>query len=366
MLNERIEKTLQEHAPVPPAGFAERSDAQVLKMMADQKKKHGFSWKAVLVCALVIVMGITTALAATVEDVNTLLYKCWPEAAEFLMPLNVSCEDQGIRMEVLSAAAGRRNALVTFSLQDLEGDRINEYTRAEISLEQLFVGFSETESGIVQLSWDPETKTAVYAQDIKTNGISMPGGAHPTLAVNSLYTPEHVLVDLLPLMKQYPERTDTVPLPEAAYPMALETYSGKIPEGMEILDPAGSLEIPLEEHTYLCGYGWIDGLLHVQVRYDNQPDEEGVNPVNGHIRLQTAAGYNPYEQADRLPEGVVGFWWDENDDGPVDREEYLFACDPADLETAVLQADIRINTPDAVLPGNWSVRIPMRMIRSIE
>ena len=366
MLNEKIEKTLREHAPVPPAGFAERSDAQVLRLVSEGKKQHRFSLKTVLVCAIVLVMGITTALAATVEDVNTLLYKYWPEAAEFLMPLDTSCEDRGIRLTVLSAAAGDRDALVTFSLQDLEGSRINEYTRTEISLEHLFAGYSEADAGIMQLSFDPETKTAVYAQEIRTNGTSLPGNARPTLEVSCLYTPEHVLVDLIPLIKECAERTDTVPLTGAAYPMALETFSGRLPEGMEVLDPAGSLEIPLEEHTFLCGYGWIDGLLHVQVRYDNRLDEEGVNAVNGHIRLETAAGYNPYDHADSLPEGVVGFWWDENDDGPADREEYLFACTPADLESAVLQADIAVNSPEAVLAGNWSVRIPMRMIQSAE
>ena len=66
--------------------------------------------------------------------------------------------------------------------------------------------------------------------------------------MESLYTPEHVKKDLLPLMEQYGTRTDTVPLPENVYPMALETYSGEMPEGLKMLDPAGSLEIPLEEH----------------------------------------------------------------------------------------------------------------------
>jgi len=364
MLNEKIEKSLREHAPVPPAGFAERSDAQVLRLMSEGKKKHALSGKTILVFALILVMGITTALAASVEDVNTLLYKFWPQAAEFLMPLDVTCVDRGIEIKVLSASVGERDALVTFSLQDLEGSRVNEYTRLEIHPEQLFAGYTETESGVLQLSFDPETKTAVYAQTVKTNGISLPADASPTLTVDSLYTPEHVLVNLVPLMEENAERTDTVSLTESAIPMALETYSGSFPESMKILDPAGSLEIPLEDHTYLCGYGWIDGLLHVQVRYDNPLDENGMNKVNGHIRLQLPEGYNPYDRADQLPGGIVGFWWDENDDGPVDREEYIFACDPADLESAVLQMDITVHSPESELTGDWSVKIPMRMIQS--
>ena len=371
MLNKEIEKILLEHSPEPPEGFAERSDAQVLRLMAEEKAKHRPGLKTVLVIALAAVMGITTALAATVEDVNALLYRYWPEAAEFLMPVNVGCEEQGIRMEVLSAAAGRSGALITFSLRDLEGDRINEHTQVEgILPEELFAGATMTEAGVMQVSWDPKTKTAVYAEEIRTNGISLPDSSSPLLTVDSLYTPEHVTVDLLPLMREYGERTDTVSLPENTYPMCLENATGAVPEGMRILDPAGSLEIPLEEHTFLCGFGWIDGLLHVQIRYDNPligtRGEEAYYPVNGHLSLKTAGGYSAYDHADRLAEGVVGFCWDEDDNGPADREEYLFACDPADLEGAELELDIRLNDPDRVLKGPWTVRIPMRMILRTE
>ena len=367
MLNKEIEKTLREHMPETPAGFAERSDAQVLQLMAEGKRKHRYSWKTVLTCALVLVLGITTALAATVEDVNTLLYKYWPQAAEFLMPVNTSCEDQGIRMTVLSAAAGERNALVTFSLQDLEGDRINEYTRTGMNLEALFGGFTQTESGISLLSFDPETKTAVFAQEIKTNGFCLPEGSTPEVSAETVYTPRHEVTDLLPLMKQYGTRTDTIALPEDEhiYPMQLLNATGKIPEGMKILDPAGSLEIPVGENVYLCGFGWIDGLLHVQLRYDNRLTEDNNYTMLPRLQLQTADGYNPYDHPDQLKEGVVGFMW-ESEDGPVNRDEYLFACTPEELENATLRADIEYYTPENNIKGQWSVKIPMRMIQRKE
>ena len=164
-------------------------------------------------------------------------------------------------------------------------------------------------------------------------------------------------------MKEYGTRTDTVPLTENAWPMSLLTATGAVPEGMTILDPAGSLEIPLEEHTYLCGFGWIDGLLHVQIRYDNPVDADFRYPVLGRLRLQTPDGYNPYDHPEELREGVAGFWWDDDDNGSVDRDEYLFACDPSDLENATLKLDIRQNLSGETVEGNWSVRIPMRMIQ---
>ena len=361
MLNEDIEKTLQKHSPALPAGFAERSDAQVLKLMTEGKQKHRFNWKTVLVCAMLMVLGITTALAATVEDVNTVLYRYWPEAAEFLMPLNVSCENQGIRMEVLSAAVGQRDALITFSLQDLEGDRINELTETGIDLEGLFPIYTEAATETRLLSYDAETKTAVYAEEIRTNGMSLPEGGKATLTLTGLR--QHEIVDLLPLLKQYEARTDTVSLPENSQPMSLQNATGVIPKGMKVLDPAGSLEIPLAEHTYLCGYGWIDGLLHVQIRYDNPVNENNEFPVLGTLRLQTPDGYSSYDHPDELREGVTGFWWDEDDNGSADRDEFLFACTPADLENATLELDIRKFLGEDTVKGNWSIPIPMRMIQ---
>ena len=68
----------------------------------------------VIVLALVLVLFIATAVAgATNEAFNAWLYQQWPELALKLMPVNLSCEDQGIRMEVISAVIQDSELLLT-------------------------------------------------------------------------------------------------------------------------------------------------------------------------------------------------------------------------------------------------------------
>ena len=80
------------------------------------KKKMSFAF----VLAMILVTAcIATAVAAAVsEDFNTWLYQLWPEAALKLMPVDLSYEDNGIRMEVLSAAAEGSEVLITYTLED--------------------------------------------------------------------------------------------------------------------------------------------------------------------------------------------------------------------------------------------------------
>ena len=81
--------------------------------------KRKISFSVIGVIALVIVLMATALAGAVNEDFNTVLYETWPEFARLLMPVNLTYEDQGIRMEVLSAVAYDKAMLITFSLQDL-------------------------------------------------------------------------------------------------------------------------------------------------------------------------------------------------------------------------------------------------------
>ena len=111
--------------------------------------------------ALVVVLGMSTALAALNDDVNQLLYRIWPQAAMALRPVNLISESQGIRMEVVSASLNGTESLVTLTMQDLEGDRMDETTDLfDSAILQLPYDGSGT---CIQTGYDPETKTASFA-----------------------------------------------------------------------------------------------------------------------------------------------------------------------------------------------------------
>ena len=76
-----------------------------------KKMKHSFV--AIFAMILLLVFMATAAAAAISEDFNAWLYQIWPDAALKLMPVNMSCEDSGIRMEVISAVVNRDEMYVT-------------------------------------------------------------------------------------------------------------------------------------------------------------------------------------------------------------------------------------------------------------
>ena len=67
------------------------------------KKKISFAF--ILAMILLLACAATAIAGAVNEDFNAWLYRIWPEAATTLMPVNMSCEDNWIRMEVISAVA---------------------------------------------------------------------------------------------------------------------------------------------------------------------------------------------------------------------------------------------------------------------
>ena len=114
----------------------------------------------VIVLALVLVLFIATAVAgATNEAFNAWLYQFWPEAATKLMPVNLSCVDQGIRLEVISAVAEGNDILVTYAMEDLEGNRIDENSDTCVQIEYELCGSSSGD--IAPPLYDPEEKKII-------------------------------------------------------------------------------------------------------------------------------------------------------------------------------------------------------------
>ena len=72
----------------------------------------------------------------------------------------MSCEDNGIKFEVISAYVEGNEAKIFISVQDIDGDRIDETT-------DLFDNFSintpfDCSSSCENISYDTETKTATF------------------------------------------------------------------------------------------------------------------------------------------------------------------------------------------------------------
>ena len=69
---------------------------------APRPRRAGRTVKLVLVVAAALAC-VTTALAANGETVLRVLYQLAPGMAEYMQPVNLVCEDEGVQLEVISA-----------------------------------------------------------------------------------------------------------------------------------------------------------------------------------------------------------------------------------------------------------------------
>ena len=98
---------------------------------AKETKKHtiAFPFRKLAVAAAIalVCFGSVPALAAAdVEPAYHLLYSISPSLAQKFKPVNLSCIDQGIQVEVDSAYIHGNTAEAIICIKDLAGDRIDE------------------------------------------------------------------------------------------------------------------------------------------------------------------------------------------------------------------------------------------------
>ena len=374
MLQQEVQNALREERPVPPKGFEARSDAQLLRLTAEKKTVQRKPRVAVVLVALLLVLGIATGLAATVESINEKLYTYWPELAEALMPVNADCESLGIRMEVESAVVKDNKAMVTFSMQDLEGDRLNEYSYADFD-EFSFPLENTKNPGIsstsLLLSYDAEAKKATFVQEIEYDQPIKTGEYEVSLHIPFVDLKDMVVEDLHPILETHGETPAVLPASQADVRMiwGFNIEIPEMPEDLKVLDYTRNPEIRIQDHVAISGIGWIDGQLHVQIHYidngmiRNKAGTVFYPPVRVHILTQLADGWSPWRRyADRLQEMVFCVRMGGDEDQP-EWEEYIFPCSPAEIQEGTLEAQITLNDTVKTLDGFWTVDVPLQMIQ---
>ena len=352
------------------------------------KKKISFAF--ILAMVLLIVCVATAVAGATNEDFNTLLYQLWPEAALKLMPVNISCEDKGIQMEVLSALAEGQDITITFSLQDLEGSRINEHTRAEIDIDyDLFDNCTGCTNSFSPAYYIEKEDRACFVDFLSFDTPSLPRNGQVRAYTDIIWPQNYSATALLPLLKEYGSHAGSMPVPENAvayggytdegYCITLDSVGDSrlvIPDSMRVLDNQSGPEIRLADNVFLSGIGMIDGLLHVQVHYKDLSDvqvtdESGSNSVSYYpwdvwITLRdpdeedSVGASKKYRQESRLPNGLTSLYWEK--DGKEGWEEQIFTIDTGLTEEQVFIAEVT-ETLNPIY-GHWEVSFPMRLIKS--
>lgn len=318
--------------------------------------------------ALALVLCMATALAAFNEDANMLLYRFWPEAARALRPVNLSCEEAGIRMEVLSASAADDSVLVIYSMTDLQGrGRINELSSVGGFLTLLDIMEYEGEGNGRMLSYDPEKQQAVFASywtvNIKTDPDASINGMLE-FEVDDLDIPSIEMHEISQITSGLEYAAEAVPAPNRNLVVyntdeTCSTGSAKTP----VLNPANSLEIPLMDGYSLSGIGYIDGILHVQVRrFATQSVSESSYLYSIAMLDRDGNQVRPIDRLSDYPNGEFFISWGDEESL---WDEYLFPIpeDEADQYKIFIRTT-RYTESEELKDHRWVIRFPASMIKN--
>ncbi len=314
------------------------------KVVSATIKRTSFKRVIALIAAVILCITISVpVLAATVDPVYQMMYRLSPSLAQALKPVQLSCENNGIRMEVVSAAVYENEAAIYISLQDVtDQHRIDETTDLFDSY-RIHRGFDSSAS--CQLaSFDEETETATFLihisnwNDRKIDGDKITFSFTEFLSHKSQFEGELTELDLHTVT----EATAT------QKPLSFRGGGGKYFDyesryDQNYLVPVeGGILSPVDGVT-VTNIGFVDDKLHIQVYFEDILSYDN----HGYIRMIDANG-NPAES-------VHFSFWDDRKVGSF--EEMIYDISPDDIEN--YQAYGYFVTCKNLTEGYWQVTFPL-------
>lgn len=325
------------------------------KYVADAHKtcvkiRHkGLKRFAIAAAAMLCVAVPLPAMTAFGSDIAyNLLYMASPAIAQTFKPVQKSCEDKNIRMEVISADIQGDEANFYISMQ---GDKIDETTDLYDSY-NIRCPFDSV--GHVSYSdFDENTKTAYFVVNIKTmNGEKIPKGK-VTFSVRELIFDKHEFegaidgVDLSEVPKN-PPTIENINFRGASgdyESIIFRGSSGYYEPIIDILAPSSPLT-EIMNGISVTGIGYIDGKLHIQTYYEDILKTDN----HGYVYLVDENGKRIGEEFANIS------FWDDERKGSYD--EKVFDIDYSDLENYSVCGNFW--TSNGYESGDWEVTFKMK------
>jgi len=318
--------------------------------------------KTVLALAAALILSFAAALsamaAADMDGAYQLLYAVSPSVAQLLKPVNMSCEDNGIRMEVISADITGSEAYIYISMEDVEGDRIDGtidlYDSYDINRS------FDCAAGCELVNYDEDTGKAVFLIHMETMDKDEEiRGGKITFSVRTLLSGKNIISEVLPVdLSQAAEPAETrLVAPEL---LRGTGSNGQLPVSTCFLAlQEGGVYTP-GDGAQITAMGYIDGQLHIQVRYDRQRDGKWYYDNHGFLTLLD-------ENGEQVRMDCFEFWGGERVTHRTDwqvfsgyesyYQEYIVDIPPEELSGYRLYGDIWLC--DTAIEGDWEITFRM-------
>lgn len=323
-----------------------------------KKRRNGIKWLATSAAAVLLFAApLPVATAFGVDEAYHLLYFVSPKIAQSFKPINVSCEYNGIKMDVISGEIDGSKASFYISMQgDNLADDIDLY-------DSYYINCPFDSNGHVSFSsFDEETKTAYFVVTIETmNGEPMPREKVTFKIREMIFDKEKTdcifdEINLSDVPIDPPTVTDI-------------SYNGMaLGRGYELedVDPSDYRYLPQSttpiakpaEKISITGIGYIDGALHVQTYYE----DVFKNDNHGFLYLIDENG-EKYPLSDEPHWLSAGYWADGSNGCPSDGannnfDEDIYKIDYEDLGKYRLGGEFF--TSNGYISGDWEVTFRLK------
>ena len=314
-----------------------RSDFVEAARPAKKRKKAWTKIVAAAACiCLCVCLAVPALAAADVQAAYEVLYAVSPSAAQRLKPVNLACEDEGIRMEVVSALVEGDTAEMLVSIRDLTGSRIDRTA-------DLFDSYTiNTPFGMNgtcrKTDYDEQTGEVFFLIELTSMNGEKIAGKKVTFSVREiLYSksrydcPIELREEQTALLRLVSEKEDIV-----RGGWGFDEWDGT---DAELVVPGGT-EQQLCPGASLTGWAVKDDLLHVQVRYKN------VHTTDNHGEIYLLGGDGT--KVDPL----YGVYTRDGEDSLADA-----VFDASEAEGRTLWGSFTIG--GGLVRGKWQVTVPL-------
>lgn len=304
-------------------------------------KKSPFTKGLKVTLATCLCLFIALPVAASSPTFQKLVYLISSEIFDALQPINLVSEDNGIRLEVLGALNDDEQAVIYLTLQDLNGDILDEtldiynYTLNGVSI-----------LNMQTIDYNEETKTATLRLQgnggKSLNGKNVRFGIQSFLTHKNFYDDVHVPLDWNQLLSTTPEII-TLGEHHSSGGSGLITMDDT---NIEVLKPNQmDIKIPGLDFVTITNVGYVNNRLHIQVRWS----EDNIDD-HGYFRFTDDSN----QEVD-IKQGGISFGVNENNEteyGSI-MYDYIFEITPEQLETLNLKG--YFVSSDTYTEGNWNV-----------
>lgn len=287
---------------------------------------------AAAAAATVAIGCMTPALAASVPAVYQALYAA---VAQFLVPVNLSCEREGIRMEVTDAYLQGHTACIVFTMQDTQGGRL---TNAHATLSGWYLDSMGLGSSRCRLvSYDAPTQTAAFFAEFSNLDQTFDPTSMQTFSVSELFCGGAQAEDA-PLAVPLSDVPVDPPVQIHEISSGTLDETGQCPTQYAFLMPQQPLWQSADGVFSLSAAGYREGQLHLQLC----TDESRVASASGLLELCDADG--------QTVAAAAAYSWTE---GERHYTETLYDIPCNALPGCSLTLDSSIY--ETVISGNWQV-----------